>query len=230
MYLTSISLPVIAFSPEIVIEENNLSSIEFPMLSSVNGSFTIDTEDLISVSLPQLEYCAGNFILNSVSMTSLNVPMLDYVGGTINLEFVDAFLAINFPMLNFVGGSIMHASPYRSGVVSISYPVLSYVEYQIDIENNHELQMISMPLLNTVGGPFIIENNNATKMVDLSSLRNVCTKMTGANEVEQDIVYMLCPSLINNGLCSSYGNFTVTNFQLPTSGCSNRGTIPIGCK
>jgi len=196
------------------------------MLFSINGSFFIDSEYSIKlISLPQLESCDGRFNINTLkTLTTLNVPMLNYVGYTISILYNPALMAINFPMLNFVGKSLINFGiPHGEGVLAlISYPVLSYVESVVAIENNYVLQLISMPSLATVGGPITIRNNNnATKLVDFSSLRNVCSVYGNSGQIflEQDIVYMLCPSLINDGYCSP---FTITNYELPKIGCSNK--------
>jgi len=222
-YLNTISLPELTKTEDIEIYYNNLTSIEFPMLFSINGSFFIEDEpSIMSISLLQLESCDGRFYINSLTMmTTLNVPMLNYVGDNFYILYNPALMAINFPMLNFVGKSLINFGvPQGEGALAlISYPVLSYVEYVVGIENNYVLQLISMPSLATVGGPFTILNNNATKLVDFSSLRNVCAVYSGQIFLEQDIVYMLCPSLINDGLCSP---FTITNYELPKIGCSNK--------
>jgi len=196
--------------------------LEFPRLISINESFQITLENNVkSISLPALNSVGADFEADRTSMIILNAPKLNYVGGSFEVGDNPALETAEFPSLNFIGGGLFHNFDVDGpqSLLSISYPVVTYIGGEVFIENNVGLLNISMPLLDTVGGVFYVQLNKVAQWYDLSSLRSVCMQNEGmqTNDMEPDIVYILCPLLINSGNC----NFTVSNFKLPTSGCSN---------
>jgi hypothetical protein len=195
--ITSLSFPSLLNCSSIQINSITISSLNLPLLSSINNFFL------------------GSSIYGGTNntMTSLNFPSVQSIGGYLNLSGLDLLTSLTFPMLNTVSGSISlygtysgMGTNYLTNLTTISFPALTSCT---------DFYCNSLQGSNTSGpGSIYIGSYTENTSINLSSL-NTCNSIiigTGANL-----------NLSNLNSCQTLNISGLSNFTPPSNltSCNN---------
>jgi len=226
--LLEISFPELTYvGDSVFIQQNNLTEVSFPTLTSLNGSLRIiEEENLSKIGFPQLVTCNGDFEISGISLlTNLEATKLNYVTGSLIVGSNALMSITSFPNLNYVGGELdlVFVEGGPQALTEISFPVLMSVGSRFYMAYNFVLKKASFPLLDTIGGIMDIELNTVLGHIDFSSLRFICANgISGTNTLQPDPTYVICPNLIDTVNCNT---FHVVNVAEPTQGCQEEERI-----
>lgn len=168
-----------------------LTSITFPILKGVTGSFSVAVANgLSSVDLPELQYVGGSCTIGTAlgtspggeEITDVSFPKLEFIGGNLNIggygsNRQPALSSISFPALKILGGStsgiIIGSNAALGGdnrfftsLRTISFPLLTIGGY---------INLINLPLLSAVSFPNLKSLSNPTlfSIINCSAIRDV---------------------------------------------------------
>jgi hypothetical protein len=146
-YLTTSN--VFAFSIQYM---RNLTSVNFPALTSVAGSFLANTLTVTSISLPLLSVIGGSFVGFGNSLTAINMPSLKAVGANFNPSGT-AVTSMNVSALETVQGTLtVSALPL---LTTMDLPSLKNVLLGFSIFNMGALTTITVPQVVVIAGAII---------------------------------------------------------------------------
>jgi hypothetical protein len=137
------------------------TSVRFPVLASVGGSFEACDPALTSLQLPVLGSVGGSFgVLCNAKLTSLELPVLASVRGDLVVEGTQPAS----PQLQL---------PQPASLQLLQLPLLASVGGMFSIDNNTDLTSLQLPVLASVGYIFRIHNNPALTSLELPVLASV---------------------------------------------------------
>jgi hypothetical protein len=148
-----------------------LTTISFPILNIINGSFVLSPNTgatnsvsqlplLVNILLPNLTTIIGSFNpSNLASLTTLSFPVLDAIGGSFTPSNLIVLTSSSFPVLNSIGGSF---NPnFLNTLTTFSFPVLNSIGGTFNPSSLNALTSLSFPVLDTIGGTFNPSSLNA---------------------------------------------------------------------
>ena len=193
--ITSLSFPTLLNCSSIQINSITISSLNLPLLSSINNFFL------------------GAFGEINNTITSLNFPSVQTIGGSFNLNGLASLSSLTFPVLHTVSGSISlygtysgMGTNYLTNLTTISFPALTSCT---------DFYCNSLQGSNTSGpGSIYIGSYTENTSINLSSL-NTCNSIiigTGANL-----------NLSNLNSCQTLNISGLSNFTPPSNltSCNN---------
>ena len=123
----------------------NLTSVSFPKLTTILGSYALryafyDCTNLTSVSFPKLTTISGSYALGYVfyscsKLTSVSFPKVTTISGSyaLNYAFSDCtnLTSVSFPEVTTISGSyaLSYAFSDCTNLTSVSFPKLTTVSY-----------------------------------------------------------------------------------------------------
>ena len=151
-----------------------LTTLNFPALASVGGSFT------------------GNSGGNTNSLTNMSFPALASVGGSFigNSAFMNSLTNMSFPALASVGGSFIGNGngSNTNSLTNMSFPALASVGGAFTLNNGsmNSLTTLSFPALASVGGAFTLNSftgsaNSLTTFLLSSNLKHINGDFSSGN-------------------------------------------------
>lgn len=142
-------------SGKLVISNTQLSSIDFPLLTTVDGDLVISgNSNLTSISLPSLASVGGALqIAGSGSLNSLDVSALATVSGNFTIANATYLPALPLPMLTSAGGVIIGAT----AVSTLAFPSLTTLG-DGGFSITTAATTLSVPVLSTVSGSVLLDH------------------------------------------------------------------------
>jgi hypothetical protein len=178
---------------------NNLSTLNFPSLSSANVTIQ-DNSSLTSIALPLLSSGGVNIYLNPL-ITSIALPVFSSGGIGISGALLTS---ISLPLFSSGGLAIDN----NSSLTSIALPVFSSGD--VNIQQNSVLNSIALPVFST--GNVNIQQNSVLSSIGLPALTSAIGIKISENTLLTSIAF---PALttINNQIFLYNNALTTTNIN-----------------
>ena len=183
-------------------ELSSLTSLSFPILSSVLGNFQPSSmQYLTTLSLPYLTLVQGSFAPSIMeSLTTLDLPLLERVYDNFGPNSMALVTSINTPELVSCGSyrpqamacttltapklttaTVNFAPQSFTTLTTIDMPLLKTVGGFMQFGNNPQMTTLSFPVLERVGGEFSFFSCNGLVSLTMPALKYIGRKLTTAN-------------------------------------------------
>jgi hypothetical protein len=209
-----------------------LTTVSFPSLAAIGGSYTLSTSFvgtgnmgvLTSVSFPALASVIGSFTFSvggSInSLATASFPALASIGGSFNFlgsnGQANSLTTLSFPALAFIGGAFnfMGSISQANSLTTASFPALASIGSSFNISNANtasalSLTTLSFPALVSVSGPIVITQSplNALTALSFPALASI-NSFTFTGGVGSAAINSLT-TISFPALVSSAGNMTI---------------------
>jgi hypothetical protein len=216
---------------DLVLYQNNFTSIEFPLLANINGFFSLGSTSLVKFSVPNLKYIGGTALLFAIGpnvifemlslqtigmglaivlneFDTLELPLLETVNGEFRLSGNKQLLITNFLSLSSVHGDMIIASNSQLTGTPMDFPNLAQVKGLFAVVNNS--LDLSVPSLSYVGGNFVLDapflQFNATSLQYVNGSLNI---VGGLEDVDLPSLYYVGGDFV------VADTLTISNINLP---------------
>jgi hypothetical protein len=203
-----------------------LTSLSFPVLTSVIGSLSLGNAALLTAyNFQSLVFVSGQLSLGSTPLlTTLSLPALQAVGTAFALTLMDALTTLSVPSLVAVGTTCSPSS--MALLTTLSFPALQTVGTAFSPSTMASLTTLSVPSLVVVG-----TNLGPNTMASLTTLSFPALQTVGSNlnpSTMASLTTLSLPALVSTGAITvntGFGNLANVTIGATLKSCSGNVTF-----